>query len=90
METGLTVRQSDAGSVHYSLGQLVVVALQGHGGGLQGVPDLLPALERWCRVPELVSLAPQLSLRHWVLALPLGTVFFQRLVPSWEREYNKL
>lgn len=78
----LTMWQGDTGSIHYSLGQLVVVTLQGHSGSFQGVPDLLAALEGRRRVPELVPLAPQLALCHRIVALPLGTVFLQRLVPS--------
>lgn len=78
----LTVWQCNTGSVHYSLGQLMVITLQGHGGCFQGVPDLLAALEGRCRVPELVPLAPQLALRHRVVALPFGTILFQGLVTA--------
>ena len=81
----LTVGQGDAGSVYDGLGQLVVAALQGHGGGLQRVPDLLAAVEGGRRVPELVPLAAQLALRHGVVALPLGPVLLQGLVAAWKR-----
>lgn len=53
----LTMWQCDTGSVHYSLGKLVVVAFQCHGGCFQGIPDLLTALEGRRCVPELISLA---------------------------------
>lgn len=58
----------------------MVIALQGHSRGFQGVPDLLTALEGRRRVPELIPLAPQLALCHRIVALPLGPIFLQGLI----------
>lgn len=82
----LTVRQCDAGSIHYGLGQLVVVALQGHSGRLQGVPYLLASLEGRRRVPELIPLTAELALRHGVVTLPLGLVLLEGLIATCREE----
>ena len=79
----LTMRQGDAGSVQDGLSQLVVIGLGCIGGGLEGVPDLLAALEGRCRVPELVPFAPQLPVGHGVVTLPLQPLFLQGLVAPW-------
>lgn len=82
----LTMWQCDTSSIHYSLGQLVVIALEGHSGSFQGIPDLFTTLKSWCCVPELIPLAPQLTLCHRVVALPFGTIFLQRFVTPCDEE----
>lgn len=79
----LTMRQGDAGAVQDGLRQLMVVGLSCIGGGLEGVPDLLAALEGGCCVPELVPFAPQLPVSHGVVTLPLQPLLLQGLVASW-------
>lgn len=66
----ITVRQCDAGPVEDGLSQQVVIALKGTGSSSQRIPDLLPALERWRCIPELISLAAQLAFGHRVVTLP--------------------
>lgn len=83
-----TVWESYASSVDDGLRELVVVALEGLRGSLQRVPDLFAALEGWRRVPELIALAPQLAVRHRVVALPFGLLSLQGLVPP-QRHYDK-
>lgn len=75
--------QGDAGSVQDGLSQLVVVGLGCIGGSLEGIPDLLAALEGGRCVPEFIPLAPQLPIGHWVVALPLQPLLLQGLVASW-------
>ena len=75
--------QGDAGSIQDGLSQLVVVGLGRVGGSLEGIPDLLAALEGGRRVPELIPLAAQLPISHWVVALPLQPLLLQGLVASW-------
>lgn len=77
------MRQGDAGSVQDGLSQLMVVGLGCIGGGLEGVPDLLAALEGRCCVPELVPFAPQLPVGHGVVTLPLQPLLLQGLVAPW-------
>lgn len=76
-----TVWKSYASSVDDGLSELVVVALEGLCGSLERVPDLFAALEGRCRVPEFITLAPQLAVRHRVIALPFGLLSLQGLVP---------
>lgn len=54
----LTMRQRDTGSIHDGLGQLMIITLERYSRSLQGVPDLLAALEGWRRVPKFIPLAP--------------------------------
>lgn len=75
-----TVRQCDAGPVEDGLSEQVVVAFKSAGGGSQRVPDLLPALECWRRIPELISLAAQLAFSHRVVAFPFRPLSLQGLV----------
>lgn len=75
--------QGDAGSIQDGLSQLVVVGLGRIGSSLEGIPDLLAALEGGRRVPELIPLAPQLAISHWVVALPLQPLLLEGLVASW-------
>jgi len=82
VEMSVTVRQCDAGPVEDGLSQQVVAALKGAGRGPQRVPDLLPALERWRRIPELISLAAQLALSHRVVTFPFRPLSLQGLVTS--------
>ena len=77
----VTVRQCDASPIKDGLCQQVVIALKGVGRGPQCIPDLLPALERWRRIPELISLAAQLALSHRVVAFPFRPLSLQGLVP---------
>lgn len=76
----VTVWQCDAGPVEDGLSQQVVIALKGAGRRPQRIPDLLPALERWRRIPELISLAAQLALRHRVVTFPFRPLSLQGLV----------
>lgn len=80
MSFAFTVWKSYASSVDDGLGELVVVALEGLCGGLERVPDLFAALEGRRRVPEFIALAPQLPVRHRVIALPFGLLPLQGLV----------
>lgn len=82
--------QGDAGSVQDGLSQLVVVGLGRVGGSLEGIPDLLAALEGGRRVPELIPLAPQLPVGHRIVALPLQPLLLQGLVASWAGQREKL
>lgn len=75
--------QGDAGSIQDGLSQLVVVGLGRIGSSLEGIPDLLAALEGGRRVPELIPLAPQLAISHRVVALPLQPLLLEGLVASW-------
>lgn len=77
-----------ASSVDDGLSELVVVALEGLCGGLERVPDLFAALEGGRRVPEFIALAPQLAVRHRVIALPFGLLSLQGLVAP-QRHYAK-
>lgn len=80
-DRSVTVWECDAGPIQDGLSQQVVVALKGTGRGTQRIPDLLPALERRRRVPELISLAPQLALGHWIVTFPFRPLSLQGLVP---------
>ena len=75
-----TVWQCYAGPVDDGLGQFMVVALKGLGGGLERVPDLLASLEGGRRVPELIPLTAQLAVRHGIVTLPFGLLSLQGLV----------
>ena len=79
-KTHVTVWQSDAGPIQDGLGQQVIIAFKGTGCSTQRIPDLLPALERWRRVPELISLAPQLAFGHRVVTFPFRPLSLQGLV----------
>lgn len=79
-EMCVTVRQCDAGSIEDGLSQQVVITLKGAGRSSQRVPDLLPALECWRRIPELISLAAQLALSHRVVTFPFRPFSLQGLV----------
>lgn len=75
-----TVWQCDAGAIEDGLSEQVVVAFKSAGGGSQCVPDLLPALEGWRCIPELISLAAQLAFSHWVVTFPFRPLSLQGLV----------
>lgn len=60
----------------------MVVALEGVGSSLEGIPNLLAALEGRGCVPELIPLTAELPVRHGVIALPFGLLFLQRLVTT--------
>lgn len=60
----------------------MVVALEGVGSSLEGIPNLLAALEGRGCVPELIPLTAELPVRHGVIALPFGLLLLQRLVTT--------
>lgn len=80
VEMCITVRQCDAGPIEDGLSQQVVIALKGAGRSPKRIPDLLPALECWRRIPELISLAAQLAFSHRVVTFPFRPLSLQGLV----------
>lgn len=72
--------QCDASPVEDGLSQQVVIALKGAGRSPQSIPDLLPALECWRCIPELISLAAQLAFSHRVVTFPFRSLSLQGLV----------
>lgn len=80
VEMYVTVRQCDAGPIKDGLSQQVVIALKGAGRSPQCIPDLLPALECWRRIPEFISLAAQLAFSHRVVTFPFRPLSLQGLV----------
>uniref|UniRef100_A0A1I8HHF9 DNA helicase n=1 Tax=Macrostomum lignano TaxID=282301 RepID=A0A1I8HHF9_9PLAT len=86
-----SVRQRDTRAADDRLSQFVITGLQGGGGRLQRVPDLLAAFECRRGVPEFVSLRAQLTVGERLLRVPAnsltakGEIVAARLVYGRER-----
>lgn len=76
----ITIRNRNTGSIKNCLCQLKVQCLGRNGGGSQCVPDLLSTFEGWSCVPELISLASQLTFREGDVWFPPNSLMAEWLI----------